>query len=47
MNAPHSAAPTANHHIDEKNPLVTGETRRTVIPAPRSRGIFQGWGVKV
>ena len=46
MNAPLSSAPIANRHIDDKSPFAPAE-RRTVIPAPRGSGLFQGWGVKV
>jgi hypothetical protein len=46
MNAPLSTAPIARH-IDEKSPFAPADPRRTVIPAPRGSGLFQGWGVKV
>jgi hypothetical protein len=47
MNAPLSASPLANRHIEEKNPVLPGDNRRTVIPVPRSGGLFPGWGVRV
>jgi hypothetical protein len=47
MNAPLSAAPIANRHLDDKTPFAPADSRRTVIPTPRNSGLFPGWGVRV